>query len=82
MRRDFFFRHKTAADWEILELTFKEFVDMCAWAFGPTWTLHPQNRLAKLWNDLHERELFKIDGTDEIEETMKRIRDAWRASVR
>lgn len=78
MRDDFFFHHLTQTDWELLGLTFDDFVKMCDWAFGKGWTLFPRVSLKDRWNELHGKTHFVIKGTDPVDKTITRIRDAWK----
>lgn len=74
-----FFLKQGQPDWEVLGLTFLEFMKMCEWAFGPKWMLWPRSGLSKLWNDRH-KDLFTIAGTEEVESTFKKICESWKAS--
>lgn len=80
MRPNFFFHNAFLDDWTILWISQEDFIAMCDWAFGKDWKLYPKNRLSPLWNERHGKEHFIIVGTDPVDETIKKVRDAWTLS--
>jgi hypothetical protein len=81
MPNHFFFKDLAATDWECLGITEPEFFAMCAWAFGKDWRIWPKLGLKDLWNERHGKTHFMMKGTDSVDESVKRIRDAWKIAV-
>lgn len=80
MNPSFFCHHFSKPDWEILGLSKEDFIKLLEWAFGAGWGHKTTGELAECWNDLHG-DLFLIAGNERCEDSLKNIRDAWKAQL-